>query len=240
MSASLREFGPEIWICEGPVVPFYFGFYYPTRMAVIKLTEGGLFVWSPIALSSALMGEVDELGPVRFVVSPNLLHHLFLSEWKIAYPGARLYASPGLRRRRRDLTFDAELGDRPSAEWAPDIDQVLVHGSLMMTEAVFFHRASRTAIFADLIENLAPDWYTGWRRVIARLGGILAPNPGTPRDWRASFINRRAARRALGRILAWPIERVLIAHGEPVETNGGAFVRAAFGWLVGRQHAPTR
>ena len=30
----LAEFGPGIWIGEGPVVPFY-GFAYPTRMAVI-------------------------------------------------------------------------------------------------------------------------------------------------------------------------------------------------------------
>jgi len=30
-----------------------------------------------------------------------------------------------------------------------------------VTEAVFFHRASRTAIFADLIQNLPRDLVTG-------------------------------------------------------------------------------
>ncbi len=159
-AASLSEFGPGIWVGEGPVVPF-FSFPYPTRMAVIRLSDGGLFVWSPIALSNALKSEVDALGPVRFLVSPNAIHHLFLGEWKTAYPAARLYASPNLRKKRKDLAFDAELGDRPEPEWAADIDQVMMRGSFAMTEIVFFHRASGTAIFADLIENFPPRLVQG-------------------------------------------------------------------------------
>jgi Domain of unknown function (DUF4336) len=230
----LQEFGPEIWVAEGPVVPFY-GFPYPTRMAAIRLSDGGLFVWSPVALSPALRREIDQLGPVRHLVSPNRLHHLFLGEWKAAYPDARLYAPPGLRRKCKDLAFDAELADRPEPGWAADIDQVMMRGSLAMTEVVFFHRASRTALFADLIENFRPDWFKGWRGLVARLDGIVAPNPGAPREWRASFVGRRAAQAALERIFAWPIERVLIAHGEPAATDGAAFVRHAFAWLRPRE-----
>jgi hypothetical protein len=175
MAPTLREFGPGIWTSEGPVVSF-FGFPYPTRMAAIRLSDGGLFVWSPIALSPALKREIDALGPVCCLVSPNLLHHLFLGEWKTAYPDARLFASPGLRRRRKDLAFDADLSDEPDPLWAADVNQVLVRGSFAMTEAVFFHRASGAAIFADLIENLPRDWFKGWRGLLARLDGIVAPH----------------------------------------------------------------
>ena len=181
--SMLREFGPGIWTTEGPVVPF-FGFPYPTRMAVIRLSNGGLFVWSPIALSLALKREIDALGPVRCLVSPNLLHHLFLAEWKAAYPDARLFAAPGLRRRRKDLAFDADLGDAPDPLWAADVDQVLMRGSFAMTEVVFFHRASGAAIFADLIQNFPRDWFKGWR-------ALLAP-PG----WHRRAPPRRAARLA--------------------------------------------
>jgi Domain of unknown function (DUF4336) len=233
MSEVLREFGPAIWFSDSPVVSF-FGFAYPTRMALIKLSNGRLFVWSPVALSAALKRDVDALGPVAFLISPNRLHHLFLAEWKAAYPQARLYASPGLRKKRKDIAFDGELGERPEQEWAADIDQVPVRGSLL-TEVEFFHRASRTAIFTDLIQNFPRDWFKGWRGVIARLDGICAPHPGAPREWRATFLNRRLARAALQRILAWPIERVLIAHGEPVTANGAIFVRQAFAWLLGKQ-----
>jgi hypothetical protein len=74
---------------------------------------------------------------------------------------------------------------------------------------------------------------TGWRAVLARLGGILEPNAGIPGDWRASFLDREAARAALARVLAWDIERVVIAHGVPVERDGKELVRRAFAWLAG-------
>ncbi|WP_111430705.1 DUF4336 domain-containing protein [Rhodobacteraceae bacterium DSL-40] len=234
MSAQLVPFGPDIWTCEGPTVPFYAGFRYPTRMAVIRLASGGLFVWSPIALSEPLRAEVNALGPVQEVVSPNLLHHLFLGHWKAAWPEARLHAAPGLTRRRTDLAFDTILGDEPDPAWQGQIDQQPLHGSFAMTEVVFFHLASRTAIFADLIENLPQDWVSGWRAVAARLDGIVAPHPGAPREWRASFLDRGAARQALERILAWPIERAIIAHGACPAGDAATFVGDAFSWLGGR------
>ncbi|MEO8740232.1 MAG: DUF4336 domain-containing protein [Casimicrobiaceae bacterium] len=227
----LHRFAVDLWVGSGPTVPFY-GFPYPTRMAVIRLSDGGLFVWSPTALTSALRRDIDRLGPVCHLVAPNKLHHLFLADWKSAYPAATLYAPPGLRRKRKDLVFDADLRDAAEPEWADCVDQVLMLGSFAMTEVVFFHRASRSVLFADLIENLPANWFTGWRGWMARLDGIVAPNPGAPREWRASFLNRAAAYAALERILAWPIERVVIAHGEPVTAHGDAFVRRAFAWLL--------
>lgn len=237
----LTAFGPDIWIADGPIVPF-FAMPYPTRMALVRLRDGGLFVWSPIALAAELQAEVEALGEPKFLVSPNKLHHLFLAEWKAAYPQAMAFASPGLRRRRSKLTFDADLSDTADPGWAADIDQVLFNGSFAMTEAVFYHRVSRTAIFADLIQSLPRDLLQGWRRVLARLGGILEPNTGTPGDWRTSFLGRKAARAALARILAWDIERVIIAHGAPVQRDGEAFVRRAFAWLAdpGAERSTTR
>ena len=141
---------------------------------------------------------------------------------------------PRLRRKRRDLSFDAELGDLPEPEWAADIEQVVVRGSFALTEIVFFHRGSRTALFADLIQNFPTDWFTGWRGLLARHGGIVAPNPGAPGDWRASFLNRSAARASLDKVLAWPIERLVIAHGDLPTGEGAAVVRQAFTWLLGR------
>lgn len=227
---SLEPFGPDIWLAEGPVVSFY-GFPYPTRMIVIRLSDGGLFVWSPIALTPALKAQVDALGPVAHVVSPNKIHHLSMGEWQDAYPSARLYASPGLVQKRKDLRFDAVLGDSPPAVWAADIDQVEMGGSAFLTEIVFFHRKSRTAIFADLIENFRPGWFKGWKGWLARLDGIVMPHGGAPREWRFTF-KKRIARAALARILAWQPEQVVMAHGELTRTDGTAFIRKSFRWLA--------
>jgi hypothetical protein len=199
---------------------------------VIRLADGGLFVWSPIRLSDDLRAAVDALGRVAHIVAPNSLHHLFLAEWQRAYPGARLYAAPGLRKKRRDLAFDAELGDAPVADWAGEIDQVAMLGNLITTEIVFFHRASGTSLFTDLLQQIAADRLSGWRAVVAKLDLMTGPEPAVPRKFRLAFVGRRKARVALEQILGWPVEKVLMAHGTPVERDAPAFLRRAFRWLV--------
>ena len=228
----MRDFGRDIWIVEGPEVAVA-GFHYPTRMAVIRLADGRLFVWSPVRLSDDLRAAVDRLGRVAHIVAPNSLHHLFLAEWQRAYPGARLYAAPGLRKKRRDLAFDVELGDAPPADWAGEIDQVAMRGNLITTEIVFFHRASGTALFTDLLQQIAAERLSGWRAVVAKLDLMTGLKPSVPRKFRLAFVGRRKARAALERILGWPVDKVLMTHGTPVERDASAFLRRAFGWLAG-------
>lgn len=233
MDAVLEAFGPEIWIGDGPTVVAAAGFRFPTRMAVIRLAGGGLFIWSPVALSADIQAAVDALGEVKFLIAPNALHDLFLAEWRNAYPGAKLYAPPGLRQRRKDLVFDADLADAPADGWADEIDQVQVRGNLITTEVVFFHRPSGTAIFTDLIQQLSPTWFDGWRAIVARLDLMTGPEPSVPRKFRNAFVGRKAARAGLDRILAWPVQQVLMAHGPPVRSEGRAFIARAFRWLLG-------
>jgi hypothetical protein len=228
--SALRPFGENIWLADGPVVESA-GFAYPTRMAVIRLDGGDLFVWSPIALTPELRAAIDALGVVRFIVTPTCMHHVALPEWRAAYPNAALYAAPGSRARRKDIAFDADLTDEAPAAWAGQIDQALMHGNAIATEAVFFHRASGTALFADLLQNFPPNWFKGWRRLVARLDGMIGAEAQVPQKFRVAFTNRRAARESLRRIETWQIERILMAHGAPVTQNARAFLTRAFRWL---------
>ena len=88
----LEEIGPSLYVADGPVVSFY-GFPYPTRMAVVRLSDGSAWVWSPVALSDELSNSVEAIGPVRHIVSPNKIHHLFLAEWGERWPEARKWRS---------------------------------------------------------------------------------------------------------------------------------------------------
>jgi hypothetical protein len=230
-TGMLQPFGDEIWIAEGPIAVVA-GFRYPTRMAVIRLSDGTLFIWSPVALSEPLCAAVDALGPVRHIVAPNSLHHLFIGDWQTAYSDAKLYAPPGLRKRRKDVVFDGDLDDDPAPQWSGEIDQVVVRGNAITTEVVFFHRKSRTAIFTDLIQHFEPGWFTGWRALVARLDLMTAREPAVPRKFRGAFTNRGAARAALRRILAWSVDKVLMAHAAPVEAGGQAFIARSFAWLM--------
>ncbi|AMN44995.1 DUF4336 domain-containing protein [Rhodoplanes sp. Z2-YC6860] len=226
----LQPFGPNIWIVDGSDVAVA-GFRYPTRAAVIRLSAGGLFIWSPVHLTDKLRTELDALGTVRHIVAPNSLHHLFLHEWKQAFPNARLYAPPRLQKTRPDLAFDAELDDESGTEWSGEIESVVMHGNLITAEVVFFHKASGTALFTDLLQQIPAGHITGWRRLVAKLDLMVEPEPSVPRKFRIAFTNRGAARNSLKRILDWPVEKVLMAHGAPVERDGLAFINRSFKWL---------
>lgn len=226
----LEQFGPSLYIADGPTVSF-FGFPYPTRMAVARLSDGDVWVWSPIALTQELADDVRSIGSVRYIVSPNKLHRLFLQEWADHWPDARLYAPPGLARKKTAVHFYAELGDEPIPSWQADIDQVIFRGSFAMAEVVFFHRASRTAIIGDLIQRFSDANISGWKGMIMQLGGLVGERGSTPCDWRASFLRRGPARASLQKVLGWNPERLLIAHGSCAQTGAADIIAAALSWI---------
>lgn len=226
----LQLFAEEIWIAEGPTVT-NLAFEFPTRMIVIRLSNGALFIWSPIALSPELRTAVDELGPVGHIVAPNTLHHLFIEEWHRAYPAVTLHAVPELRAKFPALRWGSDLSDTPDAEWSSDIDQVVMRGNRITTEVVFFHRRSRTAIFTDLIQQFDAGWFKGWRGVVAKLDLMTSPRPTVPRKYRIAFRDRSTARKTLQQIMAWPTEAILAAHAAPVRHGGRDAIAQAFDWL---------
>ena len=226
----LKDFGPSLYIADGPTVSFY-GFPYPTRMAVARLSDGSAWVWSPLALTDDLVAFMNTFESVRHIVSPNKIHHLFLAQWHDQWPEARMYAPPGLAQRKPDLRFDAELCDDPDPAWAADIDQVIFRGSLAMEEVVFFHRASRTAIFCDLIQRHPEATMTGWKGMLMRLDSLVGNDGSTPREWRASFLRRGKARVAREKVLGWKPERLLIAHGECAQTGATEIIDKALSWI---------
>ncbi|HEX7689926.1 MAG TPA: DUF4336 domain-containing protein [Burkholderiaceae bacterium] len=226
----LLGFGPSLFIANGPPVSFY-GFPYPTRMAVVQLASGALWVWSPVALTDELAAEVAALGPVRYIVSPNRLHHLFLSAWARRWPEARLYAPPGLAAKRPDLHFHGELGDTPDPAWAQDIDQAVFRGSFALTEVVFFHARSRTAIVGDLIQRFDTSTLSAWKGLLLKLDGLAGEHGSTPRELRITFLRRGAARAARDKVLGWQPEQLLIAHGRCVQGGATPVVDAALAWM---------
>jgi len=226
----LEEFAPSLYTAEGPIVSFY-GFPYPTRMAVVRLSDGSAWIWSPVAVTDKLARAVEAIGPVRHIVSPNKIHHLFLREWAERWPSARVYAPPGLARRKPELHFDADLCDQPDPAWASDIDQVIFHGSLAMEEVVFFHRASRTAIVCDLIQRHAQETMSGWKGKLMQLDSLVGEHGSTPREWRASFLRRGLARAARQKALGWKPDKLLIAHGECAQSGATKIIEEALSWI---------
>lgn len=205
------------------------GLTLASRMTVIRLGDGSLFLHSPVPLDSDLRRHLDALGLVRHLVAPNRMHHMFCGDYRIAYPEARLYAAPGLAKKRSDLRFDAELGDTVPATWNAEIEQAAVAGIPMLNEVAFFHRPSRTLILTDLAANGSrddPPALRLWLR-LNRAYGRLA----TPLEVRLICRDRTAARQSLARVLAWDFDRIVVGHGAVIRGGGRQLAREAFAWL---------
>lgn len=230
----LKPVADDVWLVDGPVIRFK-GVPFPTRMTVVRLTGGGLFLHSPVAVDEALCAALDELGPVRHLVSPNAIHYWWIGDWGLRYPQARRWASPGVRpaAARRGLKFDADLGDGPAPQWAADMDQIIVRGSRFLEEVVFFHRRSRTLILADLIENFEASRVSSrLLRVLLRWAGNLDPDGKLPVDLRLSYLGRHGRlREAVDTMRRWAPERIILAHGRWYPANGGAELERAFRWV---------
>ncbi len=226
----LKPHGPEIWFSDGPPIVAAAGFHYPTRMVVVRLRDGDLWVWSPVALREMVQDDLSKLGPVAHLVAPNTLHDSYLSDWAQAFPDAAIHGAPGLAEARGDLVFASTLSETPHLGWEGEIAQVVIRTKLA-TEVVFFHRKSGTVIFTDLLQQMPRGWYRGWRAVVARLDLMTAHEPSVPRKFRLALIDKAQARAALRQVLAWPVQTVVMAHGTPVEYDAKAFLARAFKWL---------
>ncbi|MEM9152363.1 MAG: DUF4336 domain-containing protein, partial [Cyanobacteria bacterium P01_F01_bin.3] len=191
LTHTLKQVGDDIWLVDGPIekmsmygtkVPF------PTRMTIVRLDNRDLWCHSPTELIQDLKAQIDSLGSVRHLVSPNKFHYAHIGTWAKAYPEAIAWASPGVRDRaahkRFDVGFDADLEDKPPLQWAAELDQLVFQGSRFMDEVVFFHKKSSTVILTDLIENFEPDKVSkrfGW---LTKSVGISDPDGQTPLDLR--------------------------------------------------------
>lgn len=225
---QMRQLASDLWVVDRS--QRFYGLWVGTRMTVIRLAEGSVLLHSPIALDAEVRRELDRLGPVRFVVAPNRVHHLYAGDVATAYPEARLWIGPGLEKKRPDLRYVAILGDETPAEWRGQVDQVFFAGRPYENEVTFFHRASRTLILCDLAFNFGPSAPLTtriWMRLILSYGrfGPSKLDPLLIRD-------RPAARASLRKILEWNFDRVIVAHGDVLESGGHALLKDGYAWLL--------
>lgn len=233
---TLKPVGDNIWIADGPHIKFY-GMPFSTRMTVIRLANGDLFIHSPIALTDGLKAEVAALGRVRHLVSPNWIHYAYIADWQEAFADTFAWAAPNVRARavkyKVDIEFDRDLGEMAEADWAGEIEQVIVHGSKAHVEVVFFHNTSKTLILTDLIENFESQKLPWWLRPIIWIAGNVDPDGKTPVDMRMTFKRGKPElRAAVEKMIAWGPERIILAHGRWYERDAVAELHRAFRWVL--------
>jgi hypothetical protein len=228
---TLKPIAPDVWIADGDWIRFY-GLPFPTRMTVVRLDDGGMWVHSPIGDRLGLGDAVAQLGPIRHLIAPNWIHYAWIPEWQARFGGTTTSGSPGVVHRAASrglrLHVDHLLGDDVPPAWAGRIDHLLADSGVHR-EVVFFHKPSRTLILTDLIENFEPEKMPWWARPLLRLGGVCDPDGRMPRDMAMSFRHRAGhLREVVDRLIAWKPERIILAHGRWYDKDGVAEIKRAF------------
>ena len=217
-----------IAVLEYPVR--YSGIDLRARMTVVRLEDGSLFLHSPCRMDDETAAAVRSRGPVSCIVAPGSFHFSHVESAQQAFPEAETWICPGVERKAPRLRFDWMLGDRPDPKWAAGMDQVLVRGNRIITEAAFFHKTSRTLILTDLIENVTDatpevDWKLKlWWKLVFRMWNRPKPAP----EYQLGWSDKQAAAASLSRILEWDFTRIVLAHGDLIESDAKTTARAAW------------
>jgi hypothetical protein len=217
--------GDRLWALDRRV-RFPGGARLPIRSSVVALGDGSLVLISaPPALDDATVHALNAIGPVRAIVAPNTFHYLFVPESRARFPDAALYAAPGLAE-RIDFKSGASALDGDTNPWAGELEVAVLRGSPRSAEVIFLHRASRSLIITDALFNLAP--MPRWRdRMTWRVGGIPRGLGPARTSRKLLLCDPASVAECIRTIGSWPVERLVVAHGENVEDDAGAKVVGA-------------
>jgi hypothetical protein len=219
----------QVWILEYPVR--FGGMDLYARTTIIKLNNDDLIVHDPCKIDGSVKSEIDSLGVVRYIIAPGNFHHLFVTDFQQHYPDAETYLCPGLERKRPDIRFDWILGNEPDPRWEGVLEQVLIQGTRFIWEVAFFHKASKTLILVDLLENIGDDYQHKaglylqfWWKWVFKMWN----NPKAAPEYQMGWGTKKMVRKGLEQILAWNADRVILAHGENIESDVNNVLKTAW------------
>lgn len=168
---TIRSLTPRITVFSQPFSRFG-KIHFGMRATCVQLQSGSLAIFSPTPLTSNVRSTIDGLGGnVRYLVAPDIEHHMHLSAWKQAYPQAMVMGPSGLQQKREKSgktdtspfahvwharnkrTYEGKFGSLP-AEFAEEFDVEYFHTHGNKDIAFLHKRDGGTLIEADLLFNL--------------------------------------------------------------------------------------
>lgn len=232
----LKEIDTDIWVADAPFK--YFGLSVGTRMTVVRL-DARLAVISPIQLDDVTSQQLNQLGTVSHIIAPNVYHYLFAADFKTLYPKATFWATSALKAKKPELAIDCII-DNDNNNFLDNLQCILfdglktidVNGFNLLNELVFFHPKSRTTILTDAAFNF-DDSYPLVTQFAARLIGSY--NKLSPSLLEKIASQEKAkVKRAVQKVLNWDFERVIMAHGRIIESQGKQKFKAGYESFLGQ------
>jgi Domain of unknown function (DUF4336) len=231
----LKPIAENLWVVDHPLK--FYGLPIDSRMSVIRLNASELVVISPIQISPELVEQLAMLGEVKYIIAPNLYHHLFAKDFAAAYPDADFWAVNGMQQKRPDLKPDRYLTE-PSGDLGGDLHYLNFPAFRVwdfvrnrpFNEYVFWHRPSRSLILTDTAFHFGPESHWAVQGVAKALGIYQKLQPSILE--RLALRDRPSAVATIQTMLSWDFNRVIMAHGSIVETDGKRRLREGYEWYL--------
>ena len=226
--------GPDLWTVDHD--QRVAGLRLGTRMSIVRLSDGRLWLHSAVPLDEPTAAAIDALGDVAWIVAPNLFHHLHLASAHARWPAASLVSPAALAGKVPWLSTAAAwrpFEATPAPAWAPEIVTVEIGGAPKVQERAFFLPGSRTLLVTDAVFNLTrPEGL--WSRVMLTLMGS-AGGPRQGRYLRSLVKDRAAFADAMRAIIGLDPVGLVPCHGEVLGSGAAAAIETAAAWVLGTQ-----
>jgi hypothetical protein len=223
---KLESIAPGLWTSDGE----WYSSPFRRRMTIMALSSGEILVHNPFILSIADLTQLKSLGPVVGIIMPNAFHGDETPWMADQFPDARVFvplaASQKMRKKSR---VDGSLELDWPTDWKKDVDCISVNGLRFAHESVFLHVETRSLVVTDLVFNLSADAFRNSfeKKIMAlnRVGNGFGPS----RLFDILFTRDKNVRNAsIREILNRDFDRVIMNHGDRVDTGGKEKMREAF------------
>ncbi len=200
------------------------------RMTVVRLNDGRLIIHNAIQLHEDELYWLKSLGTVSFIIAPNVFHCSDLAWMSHHFPQAQCYAPAEKRKDFLDKNVDIKITEQDFPKDISEFECIYIKGT-KISESVFIHHPSKTLILCDLAFNM-PQVYTGLSKFFMQWNRVFRLGPTKLTRWIFTK-NIGELRKSYEQLFKHDFDRVIVNHGETVNQNGKALLKAGYKEIFG-------
>lgn len=210
----MRQLHENLWILTYPLSVL--GTNHGRTVTLIRLKSGKTILHSMAPFPPQDEAAIRAIGDPSWLVEAMLLHDTYAKEGRDIFPGPPFFGPEGFS---EVVKFETRSLRNPPAEWKDEVEVIEILGAPKLKEHVFIHKPSRTLIVADLVFNFPPQ-EQGWDKFFHRFIAGFKRYPGMSRVFRLFVKDRDAFRSSIDQVMAADFDRIIVGHGQVIETNG--------------------
>jgi hypothetical protein len=217
----MKKLAENLWIKGYPLTVL--GTRHGRNVTVIRLASGDLIIHSMAPFPAPDVDGIRALGRPAWLVEAMLLHDTYAKEGRGIFAGIPFLGPEGFD---EVVKFPITPLLPAPPEWAGEIEVLEIKGAPKLKEHVFIHLPSRTLIVADLVFNFPPK-ESPWNHIFHRYLAGFKRYPSMSRPFRFSVDDKEAFRRSVEELMTKNFDRIIVGHGNVIETDGKHLLRRA-------------